>query len=274
MLYEHIFFINMYKFAILNKAFHVRTNRKGNNEMAGHSKWHNIQRRKGAQDAKRGKIFMRHAKFIYTAAKEGGGDTDMNPALRTAIDKAKADNMPNDNIDRAVKKATGTLDGAKFEEVTYEGYGPGGTAVIVHTLTDNRNRTASEVRHAFSKYGGNLGENGCVSFMFDRKGLIIIVDENKTIDEDEITLTAIEAGAEDIEIDENVYEIVTEPTDFEEVRTQLETAGYTIEEAEITLIPQTYTALEADAEQNVLQLIDMLEDSEDVQDVHHNLEEA
>ena len=242
--------------------------------MAGHSKWHNIQRRKGAQDAKRGKIFMRHAKFIYTAAKEGGGDPDMNPALRTAIEKAKADNMPNDNIDRAVKKATGTLDGAKFEEVTYEGYGPGGTAVIVHTLTDNRNRTASEVRHAFSKYGGNLGENGCVSFMFDRKGLIIIVDENKTIDEDEITLTAIEAGAEDIEIDENVYEIVTEPTDFEEVRTQLETAGYTIEEAEITLIPQTYTALEADAEQNVLQLIDMLEDSEDVQDVHHNLEEA
>lgn len=242
--------------------------------MAGHSKWHNIQRRKGAQDAKRGKIFMRHAKFIYTAAKEGGGDPDMNPALRTAIEKAKADNMPNDNIDRAVKKATGTLDGAKFEEVTYEGYGPGGTAVIVHTLTDNRNRTASEVRHAFSKYGGNLGENGCVSFMFDRKGLIIIVDENKTIDEDEITLAAIEAGAEDIEIDEGVYEIVTEPTDFEEVRTQLEVSGYTIEEAEITMIPQTYTALEADAEQNVLQLIDMLEDSEDVQDVHHNLEEA
>ncbi len=242
--------------------------------MAGHSKWHNIQRRKGAQDAKRGKIFMRHAKFIYTAAKEGGGDPDMNPALRTAIEKAKADNMPNDNIERAVKKATGTLDGAKFEEVTYEGYGPGGTAVIVHTLTDNRNRTASEVRHAFSKYGGNLGENGCVSFMFDRKGLIIIVDENKTIDEDEITLVAIEAGAEDIEIDEGVYEIVTEPTDFEEVRTQLEVSGYTIEEAEITMIPQTYTALEADAEQNVLQLIDMLEDSEDVQDVHHNLEEA
>ena len=242
--------------------------------MAGHSKWHNIQRRKGAQDAKRGKIFMRHAKFIYTAAKEGGGDTDMNPALRTAIDKAKADNMPNDNIDRAVKKATGTLDGASFEEVTYEGYGPGGTAVIVHTLTDNRNRTASEVRHAFSKHGGNLGESGCVSFMFDRKGLIIIVDEEQTIDEDELTLAAIEAGAEDIEIEEGVYEIVTEPTDFEEVRTQLEAGGYKIEEAEITLIPQTYTELEEDGEQKVLQLIDMLEDSEDVQDVHHNLEEA
>src|SRR5690625_5056333 len=169
--------------------------------MAGHSKWHNIQRRKGAQDAKRGKIFMRHAKFIYTAAKEGGGDPDMNPALRTAIEKAKADNMPNDNIERAIKKATGTLDGASFEEVTYEGYGPSGTAVIVHTLTDNRNRTASEVRHAFSKHGGNLGESGCVSFMFDRKGIIIIVDEENELDEDEVTLAAIEAGAEDIELD-------------------------------------------------------------------------
>src|SRR5690625_1873658 len=149
--------------------------------MAGHSKWHNIQRRKGAQDAKRGKIFMRHAKLIYTAAKHGGGDPEMNPALRSAIEKAKADNMPNDNIERAIKKATGTLDGVSYEEVTYEGYGASGIAVIVHVLTDNRNRTAAEVRHAFSKFGGNLGETGCVSFMFDRKGLIIIVDEEQTI---------------------------------------------------------------------------------------------
>src|SRR5699024_9652771 len=140
--------------------------------MAGHSKWHNIQRRKGAQDAKKGKILMRHAKFIYTAAKEGGGDPHMNPAVRTAIDKAKADNMPKHNLERAVHKETRTLVGARLEEVTYEGYGPGGTAVIVHTLTDNRNGTASEVRHAFTKYGGNLGETGCVSFMFDRKGII------------------------------------------------------------------------------------------------------
>src|SRR5699024_472159 len=150
--------------------------------MAGHSKWHNIQRRKGAQDAKRGKIFMRHGKFIYTEAKEGRGDPDINPALRTAIQKSKADNIHNDNIERAIKKATGTLDGASIEEVTYEAYGPSGTAVIVHTLTDNRNRTASEVRHAFSKHGGNLGESGCVSFMFDRKGIIIIVDEENELE--------------------------------------------------------------------------------------------
>lgn len=242
--------------------------------MAGHSKWHNIRRKKGVADAKRGKIFMRHAKFIYTAAKEGGGDPDMNPTLRTAIDKAKADNMPNDNIERAVKKATGTLDGASFEEVTYEGYGPGGTAVIVHTLTDNRNRTASEVRHAFSKHGGNLGETGCVSFMFDRKGIIIIVDGNDDLDEEELTLEAIEAGAEDIEKEEQVYEISTEPTDLNDVRIHLDEAGYTIEEAEITLIPQTYSELDKATEEKVLQLIDMLEESEDVQDVHSNLQEA
>lgn len=242
--------------------------------MAGHSKWHNIRRKKGVADAKRGKIFMRHAKFIYTAAKEGGGDPEMNPTLRTAIDKAKADNMPNDNIERAVKKATGTLDGASFEEVTYEGYGPGGTAVIVHTLTDNRNRTASEVRHAFSKHGGNLGETGCVSFMFDRKGIIIIVDGNDDLDEEELTLEAIEAGAEDIEKEEQVYEISTEPTDLNDVRIHLDEAGYTIEEAEITLIPQTYSELDKATEEKVLQLIDMLEESEDVQDVHSNLQEA
>lgn len=239
--------------------------------MAGHSKWHNIQRRKGAQDAKRGKIFMRHAKFIYTAAKEGGGDPEMNPTLRTAIEKAKADNMPNDNIERAIKKATGTLDGASFEEVTYEGYGPSGIAVIVHVLTDNRNRTAAEVRHAFSKHGGNLGESGCVSFMFDRKGYIVIVDKKETIDEEELTLEAIDAGAEDIEVQENVYEIYTNPEDFEKVRAQLEDQGYDIEEAEITLIPQNYSELDKDEEEKVIQLIDMLEDSEDVQDVHHNL---
>src|SRR5690625_2898544 len=151
--------------------------------MAGHSKWHNIQRRKGAQDAKRGKIFMRHAKFIYTAAKQGGGDPDMNPALRAAIDKAKADNMPNDNIDRAIKKATGTLDGANYEEITYEGYGPGGIAIIVHVLTDNRNRAASEVRHAFSKFGGNLGEIGRASCREREKNWSVAVDVYNKVDE-------------------------------------------------------------------------------------------
>ena len=242
--------------------------------MAGHSKWHNIQRRKGAQDAKRGKIFMRHAKLIYTAAKEGGGDPEMNPRLRTAIEKAKADNMPNDNIERAVKKATGTLAGASYEEVTYEGYGPSGIAVIVHVLTDNRNRTAAEVRHAFSKYDGNLGESGCVSFMFDRKGYIVIVDKEGTIDEDELTMDAIDAGAEDIEVEDQVYEIYTSPDDFEAVRNHLETHGYMIEEGEITMIPQNYSELDQESEEKVIQLIDMLEDSEDVQDVHHNLKVA
>jgi YebC/PmpR family DNA-binding regulatory protein len=240
--------------------------------VAGHSKWHNIQRRKGAQDAKRGKIFMRHAKFIYTAAKQGGGDPDMNPALRSAIEKAKADNMPNDNIERAIKKATGTLDGASFEEITYEGYGPGGIAIIVHVLTDNRNRTVSEVRHAFSKNGGNLGESGSVAFMFDRKGYLVIVDRDENIDEDELTLSAIDAGADDIEAGEGVFEIYTEPGDFESVSSQLR-GSYDIEEAEITLVPQTYTELPEDQAEKVLQLIDMLEESEDVQDVHHNMKE-
>lgn len=240
--------------------------------MAGHSKWHNIQHRKGAQDKKRGKIFMRHAKLIYTAAKEGGGDPEMNAALRTAIEKAKADNMPNDNIERAIKKATGTLDGANYSEVTYEGYGPSGTAVIVHTLTDNRNRTAAEVRHAFSKNGGNLGETGCVSFMFDRKGIIVIVDEAASIDEDELTLAAIDAGADDIEIMDKLYEIITTPDTFTSVRDDLLAQGYDIADAEITLIPQTYVDLSDDAKEQAVALIDMLEDNEDVQDVYHNME--
>src|SRR5690625_817976 len=239
--------------------------------MAGHSKWHNIQRRKGAQDAKRGKIFMRHAKFIYTAAKQGGGDPDMNPALRAAIEKAKADNMPNDNIDRAIKKATGTLEGANYEEITYEGYGPGGIAVIVHVITDNRNRTASEVRHAFSKYGGNLGESGCVSFMFNRKGYIVIMNKENQIDEEEVTLEEIDAGAEDIEVTDEVVEIYTEPEDFEVVRTHLQEHGYDIEEAEITFIPETYNELDDEQAEKVMGLIDMLEENEDVQDVYHNL---
>lgn len=238
--------------------------------MAGHSKWHNIQHRKGAQDKKRGKIFMRHAKSIYTIAKEGGGDPDMNPALRTAIEKAKKDNMPNDNIERAVNKATGNIDGANYEEFAYEGYGPGGIAVIVNVLTDNRNRTAAEVRHAFSKYGGNMGETGCVSFMFDRKGYIVILNEDEKIDEDDLTLDAIEAGADDIESEENVFEIYTSPEDLNDVRDQLEAAGYELEEAEVTMIPQTYTELAGDEGDNMVKMIDMLEESEDVQDVHHN----
>lgn len=240
--------------------------------MAGHSKWSNIKRRKGAQDAKRGKIFMRHAKDIYQAAKEGGGDSEMNPALRSAIEKARADNMPNDNIDRAIKKATGTLEGVSYEEVTYEGYGPGGVAVIVQVITDNRNRTAAEIRHAFSKNGGNLGATGCVSYMFDKKGYIVILNQDKQIDEDDITMAAIESGAEDIQIEEEAIEIYTSPEDFQDVSDQLRDAGYTLEEAEVTLIPQNFSTLAPDEEKKMLQLIDMLEEDEDVQDVHHNLE--
>lgn len=242
--------------------------------MAGHSKWKNIQRRKGAQDAKRGKLFMRHAKDIYTAAKLGGGDPAMNPALRTAIEKAKADNMPNENIDRNIKKATGALDGAKFEEITYEGYGPGGIAVIVHALTDNKNRTASEVRHAFSKNGGNLGESGSVSYMFDRKGYIVINNEAGEIDEDEITLEALEAGADDIMNEGEVYEVFTAPEDYQAVLDHFTEQGYKVEDSEVTLIAQNYTPLSSENEEKMHAMLDALEDLEDVQDIHHNLQDS
>ncbi len=216
---------------------------------------------------------MRHAKIIYIAAKEGGGDIETNAALRTAVEKAKADNMPNDNIERAIKKATGTLDGVSYEEITYEGYGPGGVAVIVHVLTDNRNRTAAEIRHAFKKNDGNLGENGSVSFMFDRKGYMLILDEEHKYEEDDISLDAIEAGADDVVVEDGAYEILTAPEDFKEVREFMEAKGYVLEEAEVTLIPQTYTSVSEDQEQKMDQLIDMLENDEDVQDVYHNLKE-
>lgn len=241
--------------------------------MAGHSKWSNIKRRKGAQDAKRGKIFMRHAKNIYNAAKQGGGDIEMNPALRLAVERAKADNMPNENIERNIKKATGDLEGQRFEEITYEGYGPGGVAIIVQALTDNKNRTASEVRHAFSKNGGNLGETGSVSFMFDRKGIIIIDNEKQNIDEDEITLEALEAGADDIMTHEDAYEIFTSPENYSTVADYFAEKDFPILESEVTLIPQTYSQVTGEDEEKVQQLIDMLEDNDDVQEVIHNLEE-
>lgn len=217
---------------------------------------------------------MRHAKNIYTAAKLGGADLTTNNALRTAIDKAKADNMPNDNIERNIKKATGDLDGANYEEITYEGYGPGGVAVIVHALTDNKNRTASEVRHAFKKNGGNLGETGSVSFMFDRKGYIVISNEDGKTDEDELTLDALEAGAEDIQMEDGAYEIFTEPENFQEAVNQLSESGYHIEDSEVTLIPQTYNSVSEEDAEKMQTLIETLENNEDVQDIHHNLEET
>ena len=242
--------------------------------MAGHSKWKNIQRRKNAQDAKKGKIFMRHAKDIYMAAKQGGADLATNAALRTVVEKAKADNMPNDNIDRNIKKATGTLDGATYEEITYEGYGPGGVAVIVHVLTDNKNRTAADIRHAFKKNGGNLGENGSVSFMFDRKGYIVITNEDGSIDEDTLTLDALEAGVEDIVNQEDAYELYTEPDNYQETVNHLEVNGYEIADGEVTLIPQNYNQLSEEDEEKMMNLIEALEESEDVQDIHHNLDES
>ncbi|MCP3030438.1 YebC/PmpR family DNA-binding transcriptional regulator [Halobacillus sp. A1] len=240
--------------------------------MAGHSKWNNIKRRKGAQDAKKGKIFMKHAREIFMAAREGGGDPEMNANLRLAVDKAKSNNMPNDNIDRAIKKATGNLDGVNYEEFTYEGYGPNGVAVMVTVLTDNKNRTAAEVRHAFNKNDGNLGENGCVAFMFNRKGYIAIDRSQAGLDEEEFLLEVIEAGGEELETSEEQYEIYTEPEDFTSVKSELENNGHTITTAEVTMVPTTYSRLDEEGVAKMLKLIDALEDNDDVQEVHHNLD--
>ncbi|WP_277673701.1 YebC/PmpR family DNA-binding transcriptional regulator [Piscibacillus halophilus] len=239
--------------------------------MAGHSKWHNIKHKKNAKDAKRGKIFMKLAKEIYVAAKQGGSDLETNSALRLAIDKAKANNMPNDNIERAINKATGNVDGENYEEIVYEGYGPGGVAVMVEALTDNKNRTASEVRHAFSKYDGNLGENGCVSFMFHRKGYIVIKREEVEVDEDTLMLEAIEAGCEEFESNDEVFEIYTSVEDFEDVRNALQDS-YPLEVAELSMFPDTYSSLDDDQQSKMEKMIDMLEDLDDVQEVHHNMQ--
>ena len=239
--------------------------------MAGHSKWKNIQRRKNAQDAKRGKIFMKLAKEIYVAAKEGGPDPESNASLRLVIDKAKNANMPNDNIDRAIKKASGSQDGKSYEEITYEGYGPSGVAVMVKCLTDNKNRTATNVRTAFSKNGGSLGETGCVSYMFDRKGYIAIEREDLEIDEEEFMLEVIDAGAEELETSEELFEIYTEPEQFEEVKKNLEERGYETATAEMTMVPQTYAEVDEALQEKVEKLIDVLEDDDDVQEVYTNV---
>ncbi|QII50059.1 YebC/PmpR family DNA-binding transcriptional regulator [Bacillus paralicheniformis] len=239
--------------------------------MAGHSKWKNIQRRKNAQDAKRGKIFMKLAKEIYVAAKEGGPDPESNASLRLVIDKAKNANMPNDNIDRAIKKASGSQDGKSYEEITYEGYGPSGVAVMVKCLTDNKNRTATNVRTAFSKNGGSLGETGCVSYMFDRKGYMAIEREDLEIDEEEFMLEVIDAGADELETSEELFEIYTEPEQFEEVKKNLQERGYQMATAEITMVPQTYAEVDEALQEKVEKLIDVLEDDDDVQEVYTNV---
>lgn len=240
--------------------------------MSGHSKWHNIQGRKNAQDAKRGKIFQKISREIYMAAKAGGPDPTDNPALRLVIDKAKAANMPNDNFNRAIKKASASGEGENYDEITYEGYGPGGVAILVHTLTDNRNRTGTNVRVAFTRNGGNLGETGSVSYMFDRKGYIAIERTAETLDEDEMLEKVLEAGAEDLEVSSEVFEIYTAAEDFTNVRDQLEAAGLMLAQAELTMVPQTTVALDENQQEKLTQLVDKLEDDDDVSEVFTSAE--
>lgn len=237
--------------------------------MAGHSKWANIKHRKGAQDAKRGKIFTKVIKELTVAARIGGDDPNANPRLRTAIDKAKQANMPKDNVDRAIKKGTGDLDGVNYEEGLFEGYGPGGVALIVEFLTDNRTRTVADVRHIFNKYGGNLGVSGSVAFLFDRKGLISFSIEN---DFDQIFEVALEAGAEDVNDEGDVYEVTTGPADFIEVRDAMATAGLQWETADIAMLPQNQVQLEGKPAETMLKLMDALEDNDDVQNVFANFD--
>lgn len=241
-------------------------NRKEVLEMSGHSKWHNIQGRKNAQDAKRGKIFQKISREIYMAAKSGGPDPDGNPQLRLIMDKARAANMPKDNIKRAIDKATGT-GGADYEEITYEGYGPAGVAILVHALTDNRNRTASAVRADFNRNGGNLGETGSVSFMFDRKGYIAIAREDLEVDEDQMFEDVIEAGGEDLQTSDEVFEIYTDPKAFADVRDELQ-KKYDLATAELTMVPQNTVPVPADKVEQLQRLIDRLEDEDDVSEVY------
>ncbi|KAF1295254.1 transcriptional regulator [Enterococcus sp. JM4C] len=240
--------------------------------MSGHSKWSNIQGRKNAQDAKRGKIFQKLSREVYMAAKAGGLDPALNPALRLAVDKAKAANMPNDNIDRAIKKADSSAENANYDEITYEGYGPGGVAILVHTLTDNRNRTATNVRVAFSRNGGSLGETGSVNYLFDRKGYIAIERTDLAVDEDQMFEDVLEAGAEDLLVSPEVFEIYTAPDEFVKVREWLEKAGFTLAQAELTMVPQTTVPLTEEQQAQLERLVDKLEDDDDVSEVFTSAE--
>jgi len=243
--------------------------------MSGHSKWHNIQKTKGAQDAKRSAAFTKIAKEIIVAVKEGGsGDPNNNSRLATVIAKAKAANMPNDNIKRTIDKALGAGSTDNYEAVVYEGYGPCGVAVIVEALTNNRNRTAPEMRHLFDKYGGNMGASGCVSWSFDRKGVIVIDNEEGELDEETVMMDALDCGAADFEADENIFEVTTDPDDFNAVVKALEERGYVFASAAIEMVPQNYVKLENEDDiKNMTKMIDLMEDNEDVQSVWHNWEQ-
>lgn len=239
--------------------------------MSGHSKWSTIKRKKGAIDAKRGKIFTKLIKEITVAARMGGGDIDANPRLRTAVLAAKTENMPKDNIDRAIKKGTGGLEGVSYEEILYEGYGPGGVAVLVETMTDNKNRTVADVRHFFAKSGGNLGESGCVGWMFDKKGVITV--DKATIAEDQLLELALEAGAQDMVEEDSTFQVLTAPEDLNGVVESLTKANVTSVEAAISMVPKnTIEVTEEKTARSLLKLLENLEDHDDVQKVHANFD--
>ncbi|CAN5651470.1 YebC/PmpR family DNA-binding transcriptional regulator [soil metagenome] len=238
--------------------------------MAGHSKWKNIRLRKGKQDALRGNLFTKLSREIIVAAKMGGGDISMNPRLRVAVDKAKAASVPKDNIDRAVKRGTGELEGVSYEELTYEGYGPSGSAIILECYSENKNRTVAEIRHAFIKNGGSLGENGSVGWQFKRAGQIVVPSPG--VDEDELTMAALEAGAEDVTGDEESFTIVTAMEDLHRVSQELEKAGYKASEIDLTYLPTNKADLSQDDQMKLVRLLDALEDLDDVQKTHVNVD--
>jgi YebC/PmpR family DNA-binding regulatory protein len=238
--------------------------------MSGHSKWHSIKHKKGATDAKRGKLFTKFIKEITVAARSGGGDPDANARLRKAILDAKAGNMPNDTIDRAIRRGTGAETGIHYEEVTYEGYGPGGVAMLIEAVTDNRNRTVAEIRHVFSKNGGNLGESGSVGWLFEKKGYIVVDKAAKP--EEELFEIAIEAGADDVRDDGDNVEIITSPESFERVQSAVKSAGIEPQVAEVSMVPQNYIKLEGSSAQQMLRLMEAMEDHDDVQKVYANFD--
>ncbi|MBO2516421.1 MAG: YebC/PmpR family DNA-binding transcriptional regulator [Clostridiales bacterium] len=240
--------------------------------MSGHSKWHNIQAKKGKADAQRGAVFTKIGREIAIAVREGGANPESNGKLKDIIAKAKANNMPNDNIQRSIKKAAGEGSGAQYEEMTYEGYAPGGVAIILDIVTDNRNRTSSDIRHIFDKNGGSMGTPGSVSYMFDNKG-VIVIEREPGMDDDEIMMVALDAGAEDVKVEDDVYEVITAPGDFSAVRENLEGAGYAFISADKQMIPQNTIAVD-DPEMvaKIQKLLDMLDDNDDVTEVYHNAE--
>ena len=240
--------------------------------MSGHSKWATIKRKKGKIDSQRGKVFTRLAREIIVVARNGGGDPNGNMRLKTAIQKAKEANIPNENIARAVQKGAGELGGAAYEEFFYEGYGPGGAAVMIEIMTDNRNRTAGEIRFIFSKNGGSLGETGCVSWMFDKKGLFVIEKADNQISEDDLMLLSLEAGADDFKVEDDSYEITSEPGDFHEIKEALESRGVNMAMAEITMVPQTTINLEGKDADQMERLMESLDEHDDVQNVYANFE--